>query len=273
MNKGTALLTGASSGIGKETAKLLLQEGYTVYATARRVDKMHDLVKLGGIPVKMDITVEEEMVSVVEHIKRERGGIDILINNAGFGMFGSLEETPLAVARSMYEVNVFGLARLTQLVLPGMRDQRSGKIINVSSVGGKIVQPYGGWYQSSKWAVEALSDALRMEVKQFHIDVIVIEPFVVESEWDAIAVDGLLEISGSGAYSKSALKLSESIIETYKNASPASEIARTILQAIQTNNPKTRYIEKRMLGRLIVFLNWLLPDKMFDKIMMRAAGI
>jgi short-subunit dehydrogenase len=273
-NRGqVVLVTGASSGIGKETARTLIGEGYTVYAAARRVEKMKDLEKLGGIPVRMDITEDEDVIAVVEQINREQGGVDILINNAGFGKFGAIEDTPAEIARSQYEVNVFGLARLIQLVLPEMRRRKYGKIVNVSSVGGKIVQPFGGWYQSSKWAVEALSDALRMEVQQFGIDVIVIEPYVVESEWDAIAAGGLLEISGSGAYSESAHRLAEAIRQAYSNAAPASVIAKAILQSINADKPRTRYLDRSIMGRLIVFLKWLLPDRMFDRIMMRAAGL
>jgi NAD(P)-dependent dehydrogenase (short-subunit alcohol dehydrogenase family) len=272
MNKKTVLITGASSGIGKETAKTLLSKGYTVYAAARRVEKMADLMKLGAVPVSMDVTKDEDMVAVVEQIKREHGGVDILINNAGFGKFGSIEDTPSEIARSQYEVNVFGLARLIQLVLPYMREQRAGKIINVSSVGGRMAQAFGGWYQSTKHAVEGMSDALRMEVQRFGIDVIVIEPGIIASEWDSIAADGLLEISGNGSYKDAAHKIAQSIKNNYKNASPASGVANTISKAISADRPKTRYLTGNS-AHMVIFLKWLLPDRLFDRLMMAMTGI
>ena len=176
MTNTTVLITGASSGIGKETAKQLLTKGYTVYAAARRLEKMDDLKEIGCIPLKMDITKEDDIRAVVERICEERGGVDILINNAGFGTQGSIEETSLDDARYQFDVNLFGLARLTQLVLPYMRENRFGKIINISSVGGKIYVPLGGWYHATKHALEGWSDCLRTEVQRFGIDVVIVEP-------------------------------------------------------------------------------------------------
>ena len=269
--KQVVLITGASSGIGKETAKLLLQDDYIVYAAARRVEKMDDLKALGAIPIKMDVTHEAELVGGIQQIKAAHGGVDILINNAGYGNFASLEETPIDVARAQYEVNVFGMMRLTQLVLPGMRARKSGKIINISSIGGKIVEPFGGWYHSTKFSVEALSDILRMEVKPFGIDVIIIEPGLIASDWDNIATQSLLEISGSGPYAKAADKSAKMIQSNYKNASPASGVAKTIYTAIKAKRPKTRYLTGHM-ARPLVFIKWLLPDSLFDWAIMNLGG-
>jgi short-subunit dehydrogenase len=149
MSKQTVLITGASSGIGKETAKTLIGEGYTVYGAARRLEKMDDLEEMDGVPLKMDITKENEVVAVVQQIKREQGGVDIPINNAGCALYGSVEETTIDDARYQFDVCLFGLARLTQLVLPHMRQKKAGKIVNVTSASGKIYSPLGAWYTAA----------------------------------------------------------------------------------------------------------------------------
>ncbi|MCU1652217.1 MAG: Estradiol 17-beta-dehydrogenase, partial [Pseudonocardia sp.] len=179
----TVLVTGASSGIGKETAKTLLADGYAVYVAARRVDRMSELEQLGATALAMDITNDEDIVAAVKRITAERGGIDVLINNAGFGMYGAMEDTTLDDARYQFEVNLFGLARLTQLALPYMRDRGAGKIVNISSVGGKIYTPLGAWYHATKHALEGWSDSLRLELKPLGIDVIVIEPGIIRTEF------------------------------------------------------------------------------------------
>ena len=200
MTSKTVLITGASAGIGKETAKQLVEKGYVVYTAARRVENMEDLKDLGCVPLKMDITREEDIVAVVERIREEQGGVDILINNAGFGTQGSVEETTLDDARYQFDVNLFGLARLTQLVLPYMRENRFGKIVNISSVGGKIYVPLGGWYHATKHALEGWSDCLRTEVQQFGIDVVIIEPGAIGTEFNDVFVGPMLERSGDGPY-------------------------------------------------------------------------
>src|ERR1700748_2769420 len=198
--KKVILITGASAGIGKEFAKELLKDGHIVYGAARRVEKMEDLRQLGVKVLAMDITDEASMVKGVETILKTEGKIDVLINNAGFGSYGAIEDVPISDARYQLEVNVFGGARLIQLVLPSMRKQHWGRIINISSIGGKITTPLGGWYHASKFALEGLSDSLRNEVKQFGIDVVVIEPGGVKSEWAGIAAENLRKVSGSTAY-------------------------------------------------------------------------
>ena len=195
------LITGASSGIGKGTAMKLLADGYSVYAAARRVEQMQDLADSGATALRMDVTKEDEIVAAVERIDAEQGGTDILVNNAGFGLYGAMEDIPLDEARYQFEVNLFGAARLTQLVLPHMREQRAGKIVNISSMGGKIYTPLGSWYHATKFALEGWSDCLRFELKDFGIDVIVIEPGAIRTEFGDVAFGPSLERSGSTAYS------------------------------------------------------------------------
>ena len=179
--KKIVLITGVSAGMGKETAKLLLEQGYMVYGAARRLDKMADIKALGVKILEMDITNDAALAEGIDTIIKAEGRIDVLINNAGFGSYGAVEDVPMSNARYQLEVNLFGTARLIQLVLPYMRKQRYGRIINISSIGGKFAGPLGGWYHASKFALEGLSDSLRNEVKPFGIDVVVIEPGGVKS--------------------------------------------------------------------------------------------
>ena len=159
----TVLITGASSGIGEETVKALLAVGHTVYAGARRVERMKGLAEAGAHLLSLDVTDDTSMTAAVQTVLREAGRIDVLINNAGYGSYGALEDVPPEEARRQFDVNLFGLARLTQLVLPAMRAQHSGRIVNVSSIAGKFGEAFGGWYHATKFAVEGLSDSLRME--------------------------------------------------------------------------------------------------------------
>jgi NAD(P)-dependent dehydrogenase (short-subunit alcohol dehydrogenase family) len=272
MSKKVVLITGASSGMGKETAKTLIKEGYTVYVAARRVEKMQDLKELGGIPIKMDVTKEEDMVAAVEQIKKNHGGVDILINNAGYGSYGAIEDVPIDEARRQFEVNIFGLARLTQLVLPGMRQNRYGKIVNISSMGGKIYTPFGGWYHATKHALEGLSDCLRWETAPFGVDVIVIEPGGIATPWGVIAAENLKKTSANGAYAQAASKAADGMAEMYTSdrLSPPSLIADTILKAITARRPKTRYAAG-FGARPFIFLRKILSDRMFDRLISRMA--
>ena len=261
------LITGASSGMGKATAQLLLRKGYKVYGAARRIEKMNDLKQEGGELLKMDMTDNQSMISGVEEIIKNEGHLDILINNAGFGLYGAIEDVPIEQAKYQMEVNVFGLARLSQLVLPHMRNNNSGTIINVSSVGGKIANPLGGWYHASKFAVEALSDSLRMEAKQFGIDVIVIEPGGVKSEWGDIAMNHALSSSREGHYGQMTSKM----IETgkrfkNKNVEPVI-IADIILKAIRAKVPNIRY-SGGFMAKPLLLLRRLLSDRLMDKMIL-----
>jgi short-subunit dehydrogenase len=265
--KKVALITGASAGMGKETAKLLAQNGYTVYGAARRIDKMEDLKAFGIKPVAMDITKDESIVACMQLILAETDGhIDVLVNSAGFGSHGAIEEVPIQDAKYQLEVNVFGAMRLTQLILPYMRENKFGKIVNISSVGGKLAGPLGGWYHASKFALEGLSDSLRNEVKPFGIDVIVIEPGAVKSEWSSIACDNLMNISGNGAYKAMATKFANVIKNSDVQSSDPIVIAELIKKAIEAKNPKARYV-KGHLAQPILFTKKVTSDKIMDKIL------
>ena len=212
-----ALVTGASSGIGDATARRLAQLGYTVYAVARRADRMAALKERGIRTEPADVTDDATLVALVDKIISETGRIDVLVNNAGYGSYGALEDVPIAEARRQFDVNVFGLARLIQLVLPHMRAQRDGYIVNISSIGGKIWEPLGSWYHAAKFAVEGLSDSLRAEVAQFGIKVIVIEPGAIRTEWAAISADNLDAASAGTPYRDQARFVSGTLRATEKS--------------------------------------------------------
>lgn len=250
--------------MGKETVKLLLQAGYIVYGAARRMDKMSDIQSLGAKILSMDVADGASMVKGVQEIITAEGRIDVLVNNAGFGSYGAVEDVAISDARYQMEVNVFGLARLTQLVLPYMRKQHSGKIVNVTSIGGRMATPLGGWYHASKYAVEGLSDSLRNEVKQFGIDVILIEPGGVKTEWTDIAMNHLQEVSGNTAYkdlTASAIKMSKM---ADRGVAPGV-IASLIKRSIEVKSPKARYV-KGFMAKPIMFMKRWLSDGMFDRI-------
>lgn len=257
------LITGASAGIGKETAKLLVSKGHIVYGAARRVDKMQDLKSLGVKVLEMDVTVEESMVSGVNEILKNEKRIDVLVNNAGYGSYGALEEVPIAEAKYQFEVNIFGLARLTQLVLPGMRAQHSGTIINISSIGGKIGEPHGVWYHATKYAVEGLSDSLRMELGQFGINVVIIEPGAIKTEWTDISRLNMLKVSGNGPYKELAQKHAKMFENADKMGGDPIVIAKAINEAISAKRPKTRYARGGG-AKMVLFLRKILSDRMFD---------
>ncbi len=271
----TVLITGASSGIGRETARKLLEEGYTVYAAARRLDRMRDLEDLGATALKMDVTRDEDIVAVVERVKVEQGGTDVLINNAGFGLYGAMEDTPLGEARYQFEVNLFGAARLTQLVLPYMREQHAGKIVNISSIGGKIYTPLGSLVpRDPSMPLKDGRDCLRFELKDFGIDVIVIEPGFIRTEFGSVSLGPMLERSGGTAYSNLAnrvLGMRDRIKNDDSLGSPPSLIADTIARSLEARRPKTRYVAGQY-ARPLIFLRRLLSDRMFDRIIARMAG-
>lgn len=265
--KKVILITGASAGMGKEMAKELLKDGYIIYGAARRLEKMDDIKKLGVNVLAMDVTDEDAMVAGIDTIIKAEGHIDVLINNAGFGSYGAIEDVSMTDARYQLEVNVIGAARLTQLVLPYMRKQRYGRIINISSIGGKVSMPLGGWYHASKFALEALSDALRNEVKRFGIDVVVIEPGGVRSDWSEIASNHMAKVSSNSAYSDFAAQFDTVRKKAeVKNAEPIV-IVNLVRKAIAAKNPKTRYHGGYMAG-LVLFLRKMLPDRAMDKMLM-----
>ena len=263
------LITGASSGIGKETAFALLKGGFTVYTAARRVDRMDDLKKEGAIPIKMDVTVEEDLLAAIDQIGRDHDGVDILINNAGYGSYGAMEDTTLEDARYQFEVNMFGAARLTQLVLPHMRKKRWGKIVNVSSMGGKVYTPLGSWYHASKHALEGWSDCLRLELAQFGIDVIIIEPGAIKTQFGNVMVKPMMERSGDTAYADLANKMKRATEASDGNgASPPSVVVDAIVESVTARRPKTRYLVGKWAKQTIFVRKWF-GDRAFDKFIVR----
>jgi len=267
MTKKVVLITGASSGIGRVTAEMFLKKGYIVYGAARTEVKLKYLNNYSdGHYQIMDITEAEMRKNCVERILNEEGRIDILVNNAGYGSFGAVEDVPLNEAKRQFEVNLFGLSEITKLVIPGMRDKKSGKIINISSVGGKVWTPLGGWYHASKFALEALSDCLRSELRDFGIDVVIIEPGAIKSNWADITAQNLLEVSGSGPYQKQAQRSAEKYKEMYNEGGIAAEsekVADVIIKAAEKANPKARYVVPAH-AKAMLFSRWLLPDSIYD---------
>ncbi len=266
MSDKVAIVTGASSGIGEATARLLAEQGYVVYAAARRVERMQALERVGVRVRALDVTDDQSMTTLVDEVINECGRIDVLVNNAGYGSYGALEDVPIAEARRQFDVNVFGLARMTQLVLPSMRSRRDGYIVNVSSIGGKIWEPLGSWYHATKFAVEGLSDSLRAEVAGFGIKVVVIEPGAIHTEWGTIAADNVEANSAGTAYQELARHVSGSLrmADRMPISSGPEVVARTIVKAVERAHPRTRYATGGG-ARSILLAKKLLPDRAFDQ--------
>jgi short-subunit dehydrogenase len=264
----TALVTGASSGIGAAIAERLIADGYRVFAGARRVDRMAKLAADGAVLLSIDVTDDASMVAAVNAVLADSGRIDVLVNNAGYGSYGSLEEVPIDEGRRQFEVNVFGLARLTQLVLPSMRERREGAIVNIGSMGGKIYEPFGAWYHATKFAVEGLSDSLRLELEPFGIRVIVIEPGGIRSEWAGISRDNLLAHSGSGPYAVYAQAHARVLggADTSSLVSPPEAVAAVVSRALRARRPRARYPAAGGAGPILLARK-LLPDRMFDRLL------
>ena len=258
------LVTGASSGIGAAAAKALAARGCVVYGAARRVN----LIPAGVIPLGMDMTDPESVSVAVGRIISEQGRIDILVNNAGYGYFGPVETVPPEEARRQLEVNLFGLSELTAAVLPCMRQNGSGRVVNVASVAGKAAFRFGGWYNVSKFALEAYSDALRMEVRGFGITVSVIEPGVIGTDWGGIAADHLVESTAGTPYEKEGAVMAANMRRGYsmkRLASGPEVVSRAIVRACCSRRPRVRYRVGRF-ARAIVFLHGLLPARWWDSL-------
>ena len=274
MNKKVILITGASSGIGYDAALILAEQGHRVYGAARRVELLEQLRERGVVPIRMDVTDEASMVDGVNAIIDVEGRIDVLVNNAGYGYMGAIENVTISEAKRQLEVNVFGMARLTQLVLPYMRKQHSGRIINTSSVAGKAVIPFGGWYNVSKYSVEALSDALRIEVKPFGVKVCLIEPGGIKTDWGIIAADNLEASSEGTDYETSGLKMARLLRRGYTSnlLSNPKRVAKAIARAVNAKKPRIRYRLGAGSG-LIVFLHSVLPARWWDWMMRKVSLI
>lgn len=267
MNKKIILITGASSGMGKITAKDLIEKGHTVYCAARSLEKMKDLEKMGGKLLKMDMSDEKGIEKGVQEIIKKSGRIDVLWNNAGFGLYGPVEEISMEKAKYQFEVNLFGLARLTQLVTPHMRKQRSGTIINTSSMGGKIYFPLGAWYHATKHAVEGFSDCLRIELKPFGIKVVILEPGAIETQFGNVMLANFPKESKTGPYKKMVNAYLNMDMSSFKG-SPPSVISETIQKIIESDNPKRRYPVGRMAKSMIFMRKWL-GESFFERMMSR----
>lgn len=268
-----ALVTGGSSGIGEATALELRKRGFTVYAASRRLEKMNHLQDAGIRTLRMDVTDDESITDGIETILAEASRIDVLVNNAGYGSYGALEDIPIEEGRRQVEVNLIGLARLIQLVTPHMRRNGYGRIINVSSVGGRAAGPFGGWYHATKYAVEGLSDALRLELKPFGIDVAIIEPGAIDTEWGGIATRNLLQTSGDGAYGPAARATAAMLDKAFQRwAIKPQVIANDIAHAATAKRPKIRYVAPNVMA-VQFFIMRFLSDRFIDRLASaRAAG-
>ncbi|WP_049005994.1 oxidoreductase [Enterobacter cloacae] len=268
-DKKTALVTGASSGMGKVIARRLIQDGYQVYAAARSVDKMNDLAQLGARALRMDISRDEDILAAVDTIVSQTGGVDVLVNNAGFGLYGPVEEIGIDEARYQFEVNVFGAARLTQLLLPAMRARRRGYIINITSIGGKIYTPLGAWYHATKHALEGWSDCLRLEVAEYGIKVVIVEPGLIETGFGEVVSGSIVKRSASGPYGHLVGKVANSVKNAYGNGrgSDPKVIADVVARAVNSPHPRTRYAAGKYAKMLIRMRVWL-GDRLFDRVIL-----
>ena len=273
MNKKIVLVTGASSGMGKELARLLADQGHRVYAGARRLEKMKELESAGVMPIAMDVSKDKDNKHAIEQIIHNESRIDTLVNNAGFGLYGPVEEITLEDARYQFEVNIFGVASLTKYVLPHMRNQRSGRIINVSSMGGKMYTPLGAWYHATKHALEGWSDCLRLETKQFGIDVVLVEPGAIRTDFGEVVSQSLSKYMDGSAY--------RNMIEPYIKlmnsprfatmGTDATVLAKVMAEAVNATKPKTRYV-KGMMAKPLMFIRKYFGDRFFDFVISRAFG-
>jgi NAD(P)-dependent dehydrogenase (short-subunit alcohol dehydrogenase family) len=269
----SVLITGCSTGIGRATALWLAERGWKVYATARRRESLADLEGKVAASLPLDVCDEASMGSAVRTIEEKDGAVGVLVNNAGYGQEGAFEEVAMDKVREQFETNVFGLTHLTQLVLPGMRRQGWGRIVNVSSMGGKLTLPGGAFYHASKHAVEALSDALRIEVAPFGIGVVVIEPGPVATRFGDTATQSMKLLLGDPASPYAGLNraIAKGIEDAYEGrmkalAAPPEAVARAIERAITSARPKPRYVVTAA-ARILLGLKWLLPDRAFDSLL------
>lgn len=265
----TVFVTGASAGIGYAAAELFLARGYRVYAGARRSEKMVPLRDKGAEIFPLDVADEASLRAAAARILDKEGGLDILVNNAGYGAHGAMEDVPLDEARRQFEVNVFAPARLIQLFLPSMRARRSGRIINISSIAGRVSLPAAGWYHASKHALEAWSDALRLEVKPFGIKVVLIEPGPIKTEWDDTALVNLRKYSGSGPYAPMIARMTGKFRSGYREGASGPElVAAAVLKAAETVSPAPRYVVPFRASLMTAAMR-LLPGRVSDFVLDR----
>jgi NADP-dependent 3-hydroxy acid dehydrogenase YdfG len=266
------LITGCSTGIGRATAERLAASGHTVYATARRLESIADLEAKGCKLLALDVTDEESMQAAVKAVEEAEGAVGALVNNAGYSQSGAIEDVAMESVRRQFETNVLGLLRMCQLVLPGMRRQGSGRIVNISSMGGKLVFPGGGIYHATKHAVEALSDALRFEVRGFGIGVSIVEPGLIKTEFATAVVNSIDEgTSSDGPYASFNRKVADKTVEAYEGpmarlAAGPDAVAKAIERAITSRRPKPRYMVTAG-ARVLLVTRRALPDRGWDAMM------
>jgi len=266
------LITGCSSGIGHATAVRLANSGWTVYATARNADKLTELAEKGCKTLSLDVEDDDSMKAAVAEVEQAEGAVGVLINNAGYSQSGAVESVPMDKVRKQFETNVFGLVRMTQLVLPGMRGQGWGRIVNLSSMGGKLVFPGGGYYHASKYAVEAISDALRYEVKGFGVGVIIVEPGLIVTNFGGTAAGSIGNGSGDGdVYEKFNKAVGDATAGIYegpaaKLGGPPEAVAKVIEKAISSRRPRPRYTVTPS-AKLLMTQRRILSDRMWDRMM------
>jgi NAD(P)-dependent dehydrogenase (short-subunit alcohol dehydrogenase family) len=264
------LITGCSSGIGYATAERLAKAGWPVYASARRVESLRGLEGAGCKTLALDVEDEGSMKRAVETIERAEGAVGVLLNNAGYSQSGAIESVSMDKVRRQFETNVFGLVRLTQLVLPRMRAQGWGKVINVSSMGGRFTFPGGGFYHATKHAVEAISDALRFEVRGFGIDVVVIEPGLIRTSFGEAAVDNMASVvGGNGPYADFNAAVAKATKEVYEKGPLAmlggapDAVAKVIERALAAKRPRARYSVTAS-AKMLLAQRRLMSDALWD---------
>lgn len=269
--KKVILITGTASGMGKEFAKKLTAEGNIVYGGDNQYEKNREfLTSIGAHPLDMDVTKEDEVKAGVEKVIKEQGHIDVLINNAGYGLFAPIEEVTMEDAQRQLDVNFWGYVRTVKAVLPYMREQEYGRIINLTSMGGKIYTPLGGYYHASKHAIEGWSDCLRLEVKKFNIGVVVVEPGVIATNF--YNVSG--QVSGKYYQNTNYQHMlpdmnSEDAKKLFAKATTPEEIADLMVKVVNKRKPKTRYAKGYMAKMAIKYRDWF-GDKAYDKLIMRS---
>lgn len=271
MSRNPVLITGCSTGIGRATADLLLKAGYTVYATARRPETLAELAVAGAQTLALDVTSEESMAAAVGEVERAHGAVGTLINNAGYGEYGPIEEADLDAVRRMFETNVFGLARMIQLVLPGMRTAGGGLIVNIGSMGGRIAFPIGGYYHATKYAVEGITDALRNEVREFGIDVTLIEPGPIRTQFERTINSSAAVANSDSPYADLVAKVRSVNSGAYESkllSVGPDAVAKAILKAVESDPPKSRYLVTAA-ARAMVHTRRLGGDLVWDAVVNR----
>ena len=270
------LVTGCSTGIGRAVVEDLLRQGHTVWATARRPDTLSDLADRGAHVTALDVTDEASMSSAVAEVEAAHGAVGTLVNNAGYGEYGAVEEVDMDKVRAMFETNVFGLARMCQLVLPGMRRAGKGRIINIGSMGGRFTFPLGGYYHATKYAVEALTDALRMEVKAFGVDVALVEPGVTRSSFVEKTSDSDGMVGGPDSpYAAVRASVARSNNEAYTNrmmSASAESVAQVVVSAVAADRPRPRYLLTPA-AKVMAVTHTVAGDRVWDRLMARQFGL